>query len=121
VWRVLFHRGGKLLDDQGWNERVWHPAVRAAGMTGSRSGGMHGLRHWYVSTLIAGGADPKQIQEYCGHSTITTTLNLYGHLFQRSHDRARNIIDAAFAANVAHPSPMASVAGAYPVRTQHDR
>jgi integrase len=31
--------------------------------------------------------DPKQIQELCGHRSITTTLNTYGHLFERLQDR----------------------------------
>jgi integrase len=34
-----------------------------------------------VSLAIAVGAHPKAIQERLGHSSITTTLDRYGHLF----------------------------------------
>ena len=41
----------------------------------------HDLRHTHVSILIGLGAHPKAIMERLGHSSITVTLNTYGHLF----------------------------------------
>ena len=40
----------------------------------------HDLRHSCASLLIANGVSMKQIQEWLGHSTFTTTANLYTHL-----------------------------------------
>ncbi len=95
--RVLFtDKGGRLLNASDWNEDVWHPLITAAGMTPGRRTGCHQLRHYYASTLIDGGASMKTVQEYCGHASISITADIYGHLFERSHDRARQIIDAAF-------------------------
>ena len=41
----------------------------------------HDLRHTAATLAIAAGAHPKAIQERLGHSSITTTLDRYGHLF----------------------------------------
>jgi integrase len=43
---------------------------------------IHDLRHTAVALAISAGGHPKQIQELCGHASITTTLNTYGHLFE---------------------------------------
>lgn len=43
---------------------------------------LHALRHFRASLLIADGANPKEVQVELGHSTITVTLDLYGHLFK---------------------------------------
>ena len=41
---------------------------------------LHDLRHSCASMLIAQGVDIKVIQEWLGHSSISTTGNIYGHL-----------------------------------------
>ena len=41
----------------------------------------HDLRHTCASILISQGAHPKEIQARLGHSSITTTMDRYGHLF----------------------------------------
>jgi integrase len=62
--------------------------------------GLHALRHFYASWCInrsedAGlGLPPKVVQERLGHSTITMTLDVYGHLFPRGEDHADQM-DAA--------------------------
>ncbi|MBO0661817.1 tyrosine-type recombinase/integrase [Jiella sp. CQZ9-1] len=54
--------------------------------------GMHSLRHFYASWLINRkedgglGLPPKVVQERMGHSTITMTMDVYGHLFPRGDD-----------------------------------
>ena len=42
------------------------------------------LRHFYASMLIDQGVNLKRIQALMGHSNITTTLNVYGHLIERA-------------------------------------
>jgi integrase len=52
-----------------------------------RYGGLHSLRHFYASWCInsesAGGLGlpPKTVQTRLGHSSITMTMDTYGHLF----------------------------------------
>jgi integrase len=41
----------------------------------------HLLRHACASLLIDSGANPRQVQQYLGHSDIGTTLGTYAHLF----------------------------------------
>ncbi|TPK42620.1 MULTISPECIES: site-specific integrase [unclassified Mesorhizobium] len=58
----------------------------------AKYGGMHALRHFYASWSINRpqdgglGLPPKVIQERLGHSSITMTLDTYGHLFPRGDD-----------------------------------
>jgi integrase len=54
--------------------------------------GMHALRHFYVSWCINRKEDgglalpPKSVQKRIGHSSITLTMDVYGHLFPRADD-----------------------------------
>jgi integrase len=56
--------------------------------------GLHALRHFYASWCINrkvdGGLElpAKVVQERLGHSSITVTLDTYGHLFPRGDDQA---------------------------------
>ena len=57
--------------------------------------GLHALRHFYASWCINretdGGLElpAKVVQERLGHSSITVTLDTYGHLFPRGDDSAK--------------------------------
>lgn len=54
--------------------------------------GLHSLRHFYASWCINRRADgglelpPKVVQDRLGHSSITMTMDTYGHLFPRGDD-----------------------------------
>ncbi|MDY6796194.1 MAG: site-specific integrase [Actinomycetota bacterium] len=52
-------------------------ALKAAGL---REITWHSLRHTYAALMIALGENIKFIQNQMGHSSITTTLDRYGHL-----------------------------------------
>lgn len=43
--------------------------------------------------LRKGGCDAKDIQAWLGHSDITTTLNVYGHVLGRDMDRLGQVMD----------------------------
>jgi len=55
---------------------------------------LHEARHTFASLLIDSGTNPKAIQEFMGHSTITETFDRYGHLMPGSRDEARARMDA---------------------------
>ena len=42
---------------------------------------IHDLRHPAAALMIQAGYRPKMLQEILGHATMTTTLDLYGHLY----------------------------------------
>ncbi len=41
---------------------------------------LKGLRHTHATLLLELGEHPKVVQERLGHSAITTTMNIYGHV-----------------------------------------
>ena len=56
--------------------------------------------------MIQAGYPPKMLQEILGHASITTTLDLYGHLYPGEMDRyAARLDDAAGIADAAKMRP----------------
>jgi integrase len=60
----------------------------------------HGCRHSYGSILIAAGVNAKAVQTFMGHSSITVTYDIYGHLLPGSEAEAASLADAYVAAQV---------------------
>jgi integrase len=56
--------------------------------------GLHEARHCYASLMIAAGVNAKALSTYMGHSSITITLDRYGHLFPGNEDEAAGQLDA---------------------------
>jgi integrase len=56
----------------------------------------HDLRHSHATQLLASGVHPKVAMERLGHSTITTTLDLYSHVSDTMQVDAAAKLDAAF-------------------------
>jgi hypothetical protein len=48
---------------------------------------IHDLRHTTAALMIQAGYPPKMLQEILGHASITTTLDLYGHLYPGDMDK----------------------------------
>jgi integrase len=57
----------------------------------------HALRHTHASQLIASGMDVLSISRRIGHASPSITLNVYGHLFNTTDDRAAAVFEAAYA------------------------
>jgi integrase len=55
----------------------------------------HGLRHSHVSALIARGVDVLTIARRIGHVSASTTLRVYGHMFEQNDSAAVDAIEAA--------------------------
>jgi integrase len=58
----------------------------------------HDLRHSHATQLLGAGLHPKVAQERLGHSTITTTMDIYSHVTAQMHEDAATRIDAAYKA-----------------------
>ena len=52
----------------------------------------HDLRHFCASLLYSHGVSLKEIQEWLGHSDISTTSNIYTHLDYSSKVASANAI-----------------------------
>jgi integrase len=98
VWKVALEKAGVI------ERRV--EGVQAWGS--SRENGMHALRHFYASALLADGVDIRAVAEYLGHADPGFTLRIYTHLMPSAEDRATAAIDRMFARRqAAHPAPSA--------------
>lgn len=89
-------RGGPLLRRDLLFKRFVRPAIEAAGLPPNLR--LHDLRHSCVALLIEMGAHPKAIQERLGHSSITVTMDVYGHLFPALNEALTDRLDDVFRA-----------------------
>jgi integrase len=99
------------VKSRSYSETVWKPAIARAGIipepakdnrgraryATTRREGIHQLRHYYASVMLAGGVSIKELAEYLGHADPAFTLRVYAHLLPSSHDRARTVINDRFA------------------------
>ncbi len=81
---VFATRNGEAMRRNNFRRTYWLPAVSEAGLTGLR---FHDLRHTAVALAIANGAHAKTIQQRMGHSSVTITLDRYGHLLPTLDDQ----------------------------------
>lgn len=86
---------GDLLRRSSFNQGVWKPAVRRAGLPEDVT--FHDLRHTYASTALAEGVPITEVSRWLGHASITETVDTYGHLLPEADDRMRTALDRAFA------------------------
>ena len=83
--RWLFTVGDDPMYDNAITWR-WRATRLSADLAHIR---LHDLRHFYASGLIAAGCDVVTVQRALGHSSATTTLNTYSHLWPTAEDRTR--------------------------------
>jgi len=110
--RLLFRwpADDQHVKSRSYSETVWKPAIAKAGIipepkkdkrsraryATTRREGIHQLRHYYASVMLAGGVSVKELAEYLGHADPAFTLRVYAHLLPSSHDRARTVINDRF-------------------------
>ncbi len=86
---------GTLLRRDYYNRNIWKPAIAAAELAEDTT--FHDLRHTFASTALAEGVPISEVSSWLGHRSITTTVDLYGHLVPEASGRARDALDKAFA------------------------
>jgi integrase len=67
-------------------------AWRKAGLTERLR--LHQARHTYASFMIAAGVNAKALAVFMGHSSITVTFDLYGHLMPGTEVEGAALLDA---------------------------
>jgi hypothetical protein len=55
--------------------------------------GLHEARHTFASLMIAAGVNAKALSTYMGHSSITITLDRYGHLMPGNEDESAALLN----------------------------
>ena len=63
----------------------YHKFLETYGITNIR---FHDLRHTFSSLLIDADVSIKVIQELLGHSTITTSMDIYTHISDKKKQQA---------------------------------
>jgi integrase len=75
------------LDRLYWNaDRAWKKAKLKKRLR------LHQARHTYASFMIAAGVNPKALSAFMGHSSITVTFDLYGHLMPGTEAEAATLL-----------------------------
>src|SRR6266508_127052 len=59
--------------------------------------GLHECRHTFASLMIAAGVNAKALSAYMGHSSVTITLDRYGHLMPGNESEAAHLLDGYLA------------------------
>ncbi len=88
-WDLVF------TDDRGHplaGETVTHAFQAALTVAGLPKFRFHDLRHSAATFLIAAGIPLKHVSDLLGHSTITITADIYGHLLDESNRAAGDAI-----------------------------
>jgi integrase len=67
---------GKPLNDAWLRDRVWRPLLTKAGVRHIR---VHDARHTYASLMLRRGVPIAYVSNQLGHSSISVTVDLYGH------------------------------------------
>ena len=55
---------------------------------------LHECRHTYAAFMIAAGVNAKALSTYMGHTSITVTIDRYGHLLPGNESHAAALLDA---------------------------
>jgi integrase len=85
--------GGPLHHGNFFN-RYWKEAVKAAaGAQVPKGTRIHDLRHTHAAWLLSDGVAPLVVAARLGHSSATTTQNVYGHITTEADDRAIDIVN----------------------------
>jgi integrase len=75
--------------------RIWQNLLAGAGLPRRT---FHVTRHTAVSMLINEGVPLKVIQEILGHSVLSTTADVYGHLYPQAFTEAAEAMERALGA-----------------------
>ena len=54
---------------------------------------LHELRHSNISFMLENGATMKEVQEWAGHSSYSTTANIYSHIQAKSKEKMANSLE----------------------------
>lgn len=73
----LFARADGGLPTDGEFRRLYREYCRASGVTVTP----HQIRHGYATALFEAGVDPKTAQILLGHAKLSTTMDIYTHVY----------------------------------------
>jgi integrase len=90
VVETIFHRKGETVA-QNSVRNVFNRMLLKAGVRKKR---FHDIRHTYASMMLSNGESPQYVKEQMGHSSISITVDVYGHMIPTGNRDAVNALDA---------------------------
>ncbi len=84
---------GTPLSCHNLHNRAWKPLLKKAGLPHSTR--FHDLRHSCISLLLSKGVCIKVVSEMAGHSDVSITLSVYGHVLPDMQNLASDGMDEA--------------------------
>jgi integrase len=88
--RVFLTPNGKPITRSNFGTHVWHPAVKAAGLTPRPP---YQTRHTYATLALAAGASIEWVSKQMGHKNIGITLKHYARFVKSVDDRMVALLD----------------------------
>ncbi|MHC4122654.1 MAG: tyrosine-type recombinase/integrase [Planctomycetota bacterium] len=92
IYMVFAKKSGDPLNHNILRRRIFYSMLAKADLPKIR---LHDIRHTYASLLLQAGAPLHYVKEQLGHSTIATTVDLYGHCQPGVNRNAVNKLDFA--------------------------
>ena len=86
----LYRSRGEPLNGIAVLRSSFHALLRRADLPIMR---FHDLRHTAATVLLGRGVNPKVVSEMLGHSNISITLGLYGHVTPHMQQYAADMMD----------------------------
>ena len=77
---VFTEEDGEIINQKGFMNR-YHTFLKKYGITDCR---FHDLRHSFASLMLQRGVDFKTLSDILGHSQISTSLDIYAHVYDSS-------------------------------------
>jgi integrase len=87
---VFSDKNGEPLNDNIFRRGIFYSLLAKADLPKIR---IHDIRHTYASLLLQAGAPIHYVKEQLGHSSIATTVDLYGHCQPGTNREAVNRLD----------------------------
>ncbi|MFI3202081.1 MAG: tyrosine-type recombinase/integrase [Eubacteriales bacterium] len=88
---MVFARKDGSYEDPREVLRRFHIMLERAGIRKCR---FHDMRHTFASILINSGESMKVVQELLGHSTITTTMDIYSHISEDTKEQTMSRLES---------------------------
>ncbi|MDH3755758.1 MAG: tyrosine-type recombinase/integrase, partial [Acidimicrobiia bacterium] len=112
---------GSVLRQTNFLRRQYKPAVVEAGLDPALR--FHDLRHTAAALMVEMGAHPRAMMERLGHSSVTVTLDTYGHLLPSLEESLTEALDdrlrSAMAVSANKPRPVRAPSDVIPLRKEN--
>lgn len=90
IYLVFPDKNGEPLNDNIFRRQIFYSLLTKADSPRIR---IHDIRHTYASLLLQAGAPIHYVKEQLEHSSIATTVDLYGHCQPGTNREAINRLD----------------------------